>query len=76
MINIPATFFNVCIAPVDLWQDSKQLILGLGIFLQLLCNALMVATACSDPGVIPATSISLEAGLKLPVKYTCIFTKE
>ena len=33
----------------------------------------MFLTACSDPGIIPATSISLEAGAKLPPKYTCIF---
>lgn len=75
-INIPATLFNVFVAPVELWDEKRWIFFGIGIFLQLLTNLLMFVTASSDPGIIPATSISLEAGTKLHKKYTCIFTNE
>lgn len=72
-INIPSTLFNVFVAPSDLWEDKRWIFLGIGLFLQLLTNVLMIATAFQDPGIVPATSISLEAGSRLKPKYTCIF---
>ena len=75
-INIPATVFNVFVAPVELWEENRFIFLGVGVFLQILATVLMIVTASSDPGIIPATSISLEAGAKLHKKYTCIFTPE
>ena len=33
MINIPATAFNVAVAPVELWDDSRNIILGIGVLL-------------------------------------------
>ena len=36
----------------------------------------MFVTACRDPGIIPATYLTVEAGIKLPPKYTCITFKD
>ena len=64
-INIPATLFNVFVAPAELWDKNRWILLGIGVFLQLMTTILMIITGSSDPGIVPATSISLEAGAKL-----------
>lgn len=72
MINIPATFFNVAIAPVALWGDYRSLLMALGIFLQVLSTVLMFYTGSVDPGIVPATFISKDAISKVNRKYVNI----
>ena len=61
VINIPATYFNVAIAPVSLWGEKRHLILIVGILLQIVSTILMFYTSCIDPGIVPATLISKNA---------------
>ena len=72
MINIPATFFNIAVAPAAIWGDHRYVILALGVFLQILSTALMFLTGSVDPGIVPATFISKEALPKVGKKYVNI----
>ena len=77
LINIPTTFYNCAIAASPVWQgNTRWVLLVLGLLLQILTNVLMLRTSCRDPGVIPATWISDEAYMKLPLRYVNIFFKE
>ena len=77
LINIPATYFNVGIAPRSIWgEEGRLLITCLGIIFQLLTNIFMFNTSCKDPGIIPAAFISEEARKRVPQKYTHIMFKE
>ena len=69
VINIPATIFNAVIAPVGLWGDNRYIILSIGVFLQILCNVLMLYTSIIDPGILPATFVSKEAKETVDKKY-------
>jgi len=69
VINIPATLFNILVAPVPLWGEYRYMIVILGVFLQLASTFLMFYTSCIDPGIVPATFISKEAKSKVDKKY-------
>jgi len=69
VINVPATFFNVAIAPVSLWGEYRNLLVALGVTLQVLSTVLMFYTGCVDPGIVPATFISKDAISKVNKKY-------
>ena len=76
MINIPATFFNAAIAPVALWGNPTRNFLPMfGIFLQIMCNVLMIWTSVVDPGILPATYVSWRARNKIDKKYFQIKNK-
>ena len=76
MINIPATFFNTAIAPVPLWDGTDStLLLVIGIILQITCNVLMIWTSVVDPGIVPATHISLKSISKIDIKYLSVKSK-
>lgn len=70
MINVPATFFNIFVAPVSLFGDTNRyIILAIGVFLQMTSNALMLWTSVIDPGIIPATFYSKDAKFAVDKRY-------
>lgn len=72
MVNIPATFFNIAIAPASLWGEQRYLLVTLGVFLQVASTVLMFYTGCIDPGIVPSTFLSKEAISKVDKKYVNI----
>ncbi len=76
LINVPATFFNVAIAPVPLWgEPNRYILLSLGVFLQIMCTVLMLWTSTIDPGIIPATFFTKEARYAVDKRYLSIKRK-
>ena len=76
LINIPATFFNIAIAPVSLWgEPNRYFILALGLFLQIMSTVLMIWTSSIDPGVIPATFYSKDARYAVDKRYLSVKRK-
>ena len=73
MINIPATFFNAFIAPHMLWgENTRFIVLAVGVLLQLLTNIFLFKVSGTDPGIIPATLVSEQAKLHVDKCYTNI----
>ena len=70
MINLPMTFFNIAIAPAPLWdENTRAILIFLGIILQIASTVLMLWTSIIDPGIVPATHISRHARYHIDKKY-------